>query len=272
MSRFICPVCGDMLREDGNTCRCGSGHSFDRAKSGYLNLLMSQNKKEKRHGDDKAMVLARTRFLESGRYRPLLDALLEITESCAPEELTLLDLGCGEGFYSDHIYRALAGNGRRVTLMGVDISKEAVKAYSRRSRDAELAVASAFKLPVASRSCDVVLSVFAPFDPSEVLRILAPGGVFLRAYPLEKHLLSLKKLVYDRVYVNKLPERELPGLALEDSRTVRYTLRLDSGEDIQNLFMMTPYFYKTSRSGQERLLSAERLDTEIEFGIDVYRA
>lgn len=272
MSHFICPVCGGALREDGNTCRCPSGHSYDRAKSGYINLLMSQNKKEKRHGDDKAMVQARTRFLEAGHYRPLLDALLDIVKACAPKSFILLDLGCGEGFYSDHICRAMTSHGRSVSVLGVDISKEAVKAYSRRSRDAELAVASSFKLPIADGSCDVILSVFAPFSPSEVQRTLAPGGVFLRAYPLENHLLSMKKLVYEQVYANKLPDRELPGLALDRSHTVRYTLHLDNREEIQSLFMMTPYFYKTSRPGQERLLAAERLDTEIEFGIDVYRA
>lgn len=271
MSHFICPVCGSSMWEDGNTCRCQNGHSYDRAKSGYLNLLMSQNKKEKRHGDDKAMVLARTRFLEAGHYQPLLDALQDTVRCHGAQNGVLLDLGCGEGFYSDHICRALAAEGWNISLLGVDISKEAVKAFSKREFPAQLAVASAFKAPVETGNCNIVLSVFAPLDPAEVRRILAPGGVLIRAYPLEKHLLSLKQLVYDQVYENKPPVKDLPGLTLKETRTVKGSIHLDTNEDIRNLFMMTPYFYKTSRAGQEKLLSAARLDTEIEFGIDVYR-
>lgn len=270
MSNFICPVCGDALADSGSQCRCGRGHSYDRAKSGYLNLLMSQNRKEKRHGDDRAMVQARTRFLEAGHYRPLLEALARAAGARAPERPAILDLGCGEGYYGSRICKGLAGEGRQVTLLGVDISREAVKACARRGAYTELAVASAFKVPLGDGCCDLVLSVFAPFDPREVRRILRPGGAFVRAYPLEDHLLSLKRLVYGQVYGNRPPERELPGLALEGYEDVRYTLSLDNGGDIQSLFMMTPYFYKTSRSGQERLMAAERLDTEIGFGVEVY--
>lgn len=271
LTNFICPVCERPLTRDEKSYQCPNGHQYDRAKGGYVNLLMSQHKKEKRHGDDKAMVLARTAFLEAGYYQPLLMALLEASKKHFPERGTFLDLGCGEGFYSDQIYRALLTEGRQVELLGVDISKEAVRAYARRNRQAQLTVASAFALPIANRSCDLVLSVFAPFQEAELCRILTPNGVFLRAYPLEKHLLGLKRLIYTQPYENKPVSLNLSGLTLLESCEIRNEITLSSQEDIQNLFMMTPYFYKTGRADQEKLLGAQRLTTEIEFGVSVYR-
>lgn len=268
LTNFICPVCGASLSRDESSYQCPAGHRYDRAKGGYVNLLMSQHRKEKRHGDDKAMVLARTRFLEAGWYDPLLDVLLDLAKKYFPESGVFLDLGCGEGFYSDRIHRALP---RQAELVGVDISKDAVRAYARRNRQARLAVASAFDLPIASGSCDLVLSVFAPFREGEICRVLNPGGVFLRAYPLEKHLLGLKRLIYDEAYDNKPAALELPGLTLVESREIREEITLTSPEDIRSLFMMTPYFYKTGRDDQEKLLAARRLTTEIEFGVSAYQ-
>lgn len=271
MPHFICPVCNSELIQKETIYQCRNGHCYDRAKGGYVNLLMSQAQKGKRHGDDKAMTLARTRFLEAGHYQCLLDTLLAAVKLYAKDECVFLDMGCGEGFYSDKIYRALKADGKQVSLMGVDISKEALKAFSKRNTEGELAVASAFKLPIANQSCDIVLSVFAPFSRTEVQRILAPGGVFIKAYPLEKHLLSLKKLIYDRAYENKLPTKDLDGFVLKESYSVKDFIHLRSNEEIRDLFQMTPYFYKTGQSDQEKLLAVAQLDTEIEFGVDVYQ-
>ena len=80
MYPFVCPVCRQPLVKKENTLRCGSGHSFDMARQGYVNLLMSGKSSKKRHGDDKAMVQARTDFLQGGWYAPLRDAVVQAAE------------------------------------------------------------------------------------------------------------------------------------------------------------------------------------------------
>ena len=103
---FICPVCGQPLGREENTFRCKTGHSFDRARSGYVNLLLSGGKHAKIPGDNKQMVLSRRAFLEKGFYRPMADALCRETA----EELNglsspaVLDAGCGEGYYPALLY------------------------------------------------------------------------------------------------------------------------------------------------------------------------
>ena len=91
---FTCPVCkGGLVGKQ--TAKCLQGHSFDVARQGHLNLLMS-NAKGKRHGDDSAMVQARSRFLDKGYYAPLRDKISEVLGSGH----TVLDSGCGEGYYT----------------------------------------------------------------------------------------------------------------------------------------------------------------------------
>ena len=43
---------------------CLTGHSFDRAAAGYVNLLPANRKHSKDPGDDKDMVAARAAFLD----------------------------------------------------------------------------------------------------------------------------------------------------------------------------------------------------------------
>jgi|SRR5690554_1177750 len=94
-----------------------------------------------------------------------------------------------------------------------------------------------------SESCDFVISVFAPVCPEEINRILKRDAVFIRVYPFEKHLLSLKKLIYENIILNTLPDEKMEGLKLTESHTIKDIIHLESNYDILNLFMMTPYYY-----------------------------
>ena len=112
-----------------NSLRCFSGHSFDKSKDGYVNLLM-KNAANKRHGDDKLMVLARKNFLDKGYYSTLRENIAKVLGS----NNLVLDSGCGEGYYTSHF----AENN---TVFGIDISKDALKFAAKRCKKATFAVA-----------------------------------------------------------------------------------------------------------------------------------
>lgn len=271
MPELTCPVCGRTLQRTDKTLRCAAGHCYDVARQGYVNLLRSTQSKSKRHGDDKRMVHARTAFLDLGYYDILRDAVAEAACRCTQGNVDVLDAGCGEGFYTAAVLHALARQGRRVSVCGVDISRDALICAHRREPRLQLAVASVNRLPVADASCDLLLNLFAPHDAEEFARVLRPGGVLLRAIPLERHLWELKQAVYDMPYENKLADPALPGFTLGRRQTLRTRITLSSPEAVQNLFLMTPYYYKTSARDQEKLRSLDHLETEIAFGLLEYR-
>ncbi|MCX7065552.1 MAG: methyltransferase domain-containing protein [Proteobacteria bacterium] len=129
-----CPVCHAHLRSDGNAAACARGHTFDRAREGYLNLLPVQQKNSLNPGDNAAMVGARSEFLDAGYYEPLRVALVRVLADVRPTDL--LDSGCGEGWYSTALSRTAAAT------TALDISKDAIKRAARRDRAITWLVAS----------------------------------------------------------------------------------------------------------------------------------
>ena len=181
----------------------------------------------------------------------------------------MLDAGCGDCYYTGKIEKALAD--KNASIAGIDISKFALIAAAKRSKNIRLAVASVFALPTADFSCDAVLNVFSPFAPEEYNRVLKRGGVLLRVIPLENHLFSLKKAIYDNPLKNPEESTEIDGFTLAESQELKYSIELKSNEQIEILFKMTPYYYKTSRTDQQKLEKLNSLTTEIEFCVLVYK-
>lgn len=269
MSLFCCPVCRGALREEGQALRCVNGHSFDRAKQGYVNLLRSQASSAKRHGDDREMISARTRFLSAGFYTPLQEAVARLAADHAPSPCQFLDAGCGEGYYTEAVFSALLQAGKEPQAALVDISKDAVKAAAKRPFPHECAVGSVFSLPACDAQFHLVLNLFSPCAAEEFHRVLLPGGLLLRVVPLRWHLFGLKAAVYDTPYEN--PETEemsaLPGFRLLKREELKWDLHLSDPGMIDALFKMTPYYYKTSAKDQAKLASLTHLDTEVAFGL-----
>ena len=257
-SKFICPVCGGRLFSTGASLKCLKAHSFDISKQGYVNLLMKNV--GGRHGDDKLMLGARRSFLEKGYYAPLRSAICEILG----EGQSVLDSGCGEGYYTS----AFAENNE---VFGIDISKEALKMAALRCKNSEFAVASINAVPLSDNSVDTVVNIFAPESLSEFSRVLCSGGRYITAVPLERHLFSLKKAVYESPYLNPAPVTEKEGFELLNIKEVKYGIELESNEDIKNLFLMTPYYYKTSREDQQKLEKLTHLTVEAEFCVLEYK-
>ena len=258
-SAFCCPICKSRLFILPSSLRCISGHSFDIAKQGYVNLLMS-NSVGKRHGDDKLMVAARRAFLEKNYYLPLRDAIKEIVGSGH----NVLDAGCGEGYYTSAI-------SEQNNVCGIDISKDALRFAAKKCNNAEFAVASISDLPVSDKAFDTIISIFAPDSPTEFSRILTDKGRFITVLPMEKHLFELKSVVYDKAYLNPPVKTEREGYTLISSQKIEYDMTLTSNEDIVSLFKMTPYYYKTSRTDQQKLEKVEQLKTTAAFFIAEYQ-
>lgn len=266
MSVFICPVCKCELEKSTGAYRCSNNHSFDISKFGYVNLLMSQQSAQKRHGDDKLMVSARRDFLSKGFYKKLCDALCGAVSANLKQNSVVADVGCGEGYYSQAICENTG-----VKLCGIDISKDALRYAARSMKLSEFAVASAFELPFADESIDCVLNVFAPSAYDEFHRVLNNNGLLIKAVPLEDHLWELKCALYEKPYKNKPEIRNEDLFELVSVNELKYEINLESSEDILNLFKMTPYYYKTSRQDSERLMNKSSLSTTVHFGVEIYR-
>lgn len=265
---FICPVCKKELERGEHTCRCENNHCFDISRKGTINLLRSQKSS---HGDDKLMVNARKNFLNKGYYIPLLEVLKREVLSVSPYECTVLDCGCGECWYTSEIYEHLKINNINPEFFGIDVSKEAIFSGASRNRLLKLAVATVFDVPLAEKSCDIVLSLFAPFSREEYIRVLKDNGCFITAFPMENHLWELKKAVYDNPYKNEVQDMEIEGFQLINKDIVHTEIELCTNEDITSLFSMTPYYYKTSRTDKEKLDKLNSLKTQIHFCVAVYR-
>lgn len=262
---FLCPVCkGVLLKGDKAYC-CPNNHSFDISKYGYVNLLMSNQSSLKRHGDDKLMVQSRRRFLEKGYYEKLRDHICTVAEKYVKNGGSIIDVGCGEGYYTSAVAKG------DYTVCGIDISKDALRYCAKAVSTAEFAVSSAFSLPVGDNSVDCVLNVFAPSAYSEFSRVLKKNGVLIKAVPLQDHLWELKCALYDEPYKNKPEKRDEALFKLVEATEIKYTIKLNDKNDIEDLFRMTPYYYKTGRAEAQRLGELESLETTVHFCVEVYR-
>lgn len=264
MSVFICPVCSEKLAVSGKSYICPKNHVFDIAKSGYVNLLTAKNGAV--HGDNKFMLKARREFLEKGYYSPLCKAVCRTVSEYAENNSILLDAGCGEGYYTSAVKLSTD-----IEIYGIDISKDAVEMAAKRKNGINFAAASVFHIPVRSESCDILLTMFAPYCGEEYSRVLKNGGYMVMAIPSENHLWELKKAVYDTPYKNEVKPYELDGFTHIKAERVNFTMKIDNKTDIQSLFSMTPYYYRTGKAEQERLNALEYLETQADFEILTYK-
>lgn len=271
MSLFRCPLCASPLTRTDRTYTCPQGHSFDRAREGYVHLLPANRMHSKAPGDDKAMAAARSRFLSGGFYAPLRETLCQLALEGAPDCPAVLDSGCGEGYYTAGVYAALTAAGRTPRMAGIDLSKPSLRWAAKREGAVEFAVASAYHLPVADRSADLLLNCFSPLALEEFRRVLRPGGRFLYVVPAARHLWELKEVLYDRPYPNREEDTPYEGFRYVEIVPVETAFRLEGGAALMDLFHMTPYFWKTPRSGVERLERLETLDVTASFRVHVFQ-
>ena len=271
MSFFRCSVCGGALHREERAYRCDKNHSFDLSKEGYTYLLPPNQKHSSAPGDDKGMAAARREFLSKDYYRPLKDALCALAIQYTAVAPTILDTGCGEGYYTAGIYHALVEAGKSPRMAGIDISKFILRYAAKREKAIEWAVASSYHLPAADESADLLVNCFSPLALEEFRRVLKKGGTFLYVVPAAEHLWELKEVLYDHPYPNEEKETPYEGFRYEFIVPVDETITLQSQADIHALFQMTPYYWKTPKEGAARLAELESLTTRISFRIHVFR-
>lgn len=246
---LICPICAAPLARDDHTLRCASGHSFDIAREGYVNLLLDRVTGQT--GDNREMLHARRRFLDGGHYAPLAAAVSRITlahltsrpEWSAP---SVLDAGCGEGYYIGVLQRELAATGQPHHIYGADVAKDAVRLAAKRYPDITFIVADIWKkLPFASGSLHALLDIFAPRNAAEFARILAPGGLLLIVIPGPRHLeelrASLNLLGIEQQKEQHIVEQLTGACSLRQRESLDYQLTLDP-QAIADLITMTPNY------------------------------
>src|ERR1700731_4203649 len=214
---LLCPVRGchmALVREDRRVL-CPRGHSFDVARSGYINLLQPQDRRSKQPGDTAAALAGRRRLHDRGVTEPLLHAISEIMVA-SPSDI-VLDAGCGEGFYLGTLARHTGFEAH-----GVDISIPAVESAARRYPQHEWIVANADRfVPYADRSFSIVLSITARMNPPEFRRILRDDGRLLIAIPAPQDLIELRGAGRDRL--PRTVETFEPDFVLVDRRNVTTT-------------------------------------------------
>ncbi|MBQ9545356.1 MAG: methyltransferase domain-containing protein [Clostridia bacterium] len=226
-----------------------------------MNLLRTSSRD---HGDNLAMVEARTRFLNSGHYEPLADALCK----AIPDNTSaVLDAGCGEGYYTQKIRAANPVS----SVYGTDVSKNAVKSACRRTKNVFWSVSSVNDLPFFDESFDVLMCVFSPLAKNEYLRVLKNNGTFLTVIPLEEHLWELKSALYDKPYPNKPFDTALDGFEFLDLTKIVYEFEVKGNQAVRDLFGMTPYSFNTSEKDSKKLESIMSLKTKAAFGILRYK-
>jgi len=238
------------------------------AREGYLNLLLAQHKRSRNPGDSDDMIRSRQRFLTAGYYSPLSEAIVnQVANSASDVDQTLIDLGCGEGHYMQQLRNAMPD----LKLLGIDISKFAVRLAAKRKMDARLVVDSAFNIPLFENRVDTAISVFSPISSEETARILKPGGTLILVGPGEEHLSGLTALIYDKTVPHAgNPLEATAQFALQETIEIKRDISVE-GSDILDLLTMTPYYWHSRPEQQQMLEKLEKLETRIHFYLKIYK-
>jgi 23S rRNA (guanine745-N1)-methyltransferase len=245
--------------------QCASGHNFDVAKEGYVNLLPSHKKNSLEPGDSAQMIAARRRVHSAGLYRPVHEAIFSQL-SAYPSPATVLELGCGEGYYSN----ALQQHWPAAQVGAIDISKTAVRLAAKAYPQVAFAVASSFDIPVPSDSHELLLRIFAPTKDAEVHRVLKEGAHYLELTPAPRHMWTLRSALYQTPKPHVDARSEIPGLECCDQQLLEFEIDVE-GELLKDLVAMTPFAHRGHREKRERLLAGQGVTVEMAFSLRLFR-
>jgi len=264
---YICPICQSPLMQHipSKGYYCKKKHHFDMAKEGYLNLLPVQHKKSKEPGDSRAMMRSRRNFLEAEYYLPMAKAIAALIDKNKTESspMHILDMGCGEGYYSRQL-EAFCENSEDLDLHGIDIAKNAIFAAAKKQDNARFIVASNKRLPYTDNFFDLLLRVYAPSNDDEVKRILKPEGLLLTVTPGPRHLWQLKEFIYKKVNEHDITVELPEGFKEIESQRISYSIKPDQ-DNRMALLQMTPFAWRAKAEMLNTIQKATGLEIETDF-------
>ncbi|MCH2219124.1 MAG: methyltransferase domain-containing protein [Dechloromonas sp.] len=265
---LACPLDGAPLHREGSAWRCASGHNFDIASQGHTHLLPVQHKRSLDPGDSKEMVAARRRFLNAGHYQPIAEAVARAVLADLPAQAACLDAGCGEGYYLRQLAAAASERGQMLAILGLDISKWAVLAAAKQDPRPNWVVGTNARLPVLDGTLDRVLCLFGFPVYADFARVLKPGGRLIQVDAGPDHLRELREIIYPTLKPQRPADTSAPaGFSARPGETVRFTLALDSQEQIADLLAMTPHLYRASADGRAKAAALTQLSMTVDVRI-----
>ena len=243
---FACPICQENLTLVETSLKCSNRHSFDLAKFGYVNLA-PQIKQSANY--DKENFQNRQQILESGFYQAILKGISDILAT-KPSAKTVLDIGCGEGFYS----RKLQESHSDKTFYAFDISKDSVQiaAKSETNWAVNWFVGDLARLPIKNASMDILLDIFSPANYGEFCRVLSKEGILIKVIPTENHLKEIRQMVQEQLtkkdYSNQdIKEHFQEHFSIQSSQIASLTKPI-TAEQRQALLSMTPLLFHVDQS------------------------
>ena len=274
-SNLACPLDSQVLMKTADwQLACSSGHSFDIARQGYVNLLLVQNKRSKKPGDTKEMVNARRHFLDTGVYKAISERfnqiVLETLTVPDDEPMNILEAGCGEGYYLERFFNAISAleKPESCSLVGMDISKPAIIAATKRNQEnMTWIVGTNKKPPVLPDSVDCIFSIFG-YPVYEAFRhILRSNGRIVLAEAGPDHLIELREMIYEDVRKEGPPNltaAEGQGFHLVDEQRLTTQAGPLANVQIRDLLAMTPHFYRIKQQQKEAVREADNLNMTID--------
>lgn len=271
-----CPICDSSMEvQDLKSIVCSNRHTFDIAKQGYLNLMTNHIKTNY----DRTLFEARRKVIvESSFFSPLNKAITTFINEYAPskKELTLVDMGSGEGSHLQNISNKLQSFfDKTVTGIGLDISKEGILEAAKNYEDHIWIVADLAKTPLTDSMVDVMLNILSPSNYEEFNRLLIDDGIIIKVVPRECYLQELRQYFYGETeqkdYSNeKVIELFKEKFELVDQSMINYTSELDESA-LQSLVQMTPLTWGVEESDVKRFLESGISNITVDFDIMIGR-
>lgn len=267
MHKLACPKCHEALTLENKSYKCIHNHCYDIAKTGYINLLLNPDKSCNHPGDNKDSLLCRKTHLNQGYYDGILNEVVNYIKTHHQDHMHILDLGCGEGYYTYQMKKRLDDQS---TFYGLDISKDGITMATKYTKDIYWIVGNSKNIPVLDHSLDVITALFTVVNKDEIKRCLKPDGYMIHVTANPYHLVEFKELIYDEVKMKSDEFIRLPFDIIE-SYDYKEKIHLKNHEDSLNLLKMTPHFYHIKKEKRHILEELGEFDVTIDIRITVYK-